>query len=612
MYNVPSINNTMQPNIIDSFLKTPRLHGARVSPDFKWVAWVWANVGPSADLYITPVDSAESPRKLTDFKQDTSIVSWAEDGQSIVVCHDYDRDERFRLYKIDVITGDAVPLTEEHPSYFIRGGQITPDNRYLVYGANYDFEAKTEIEQTLVYRHDIKTGERVVLSRPQRPAFLRPLLNKPGTHIMYQKNDRHPQGEQIWLVDIDGREEREILNFGDKVKTHASWHPNGQDIVFVTEAGSYRKVGMFNIKDDSIRWLIDDPSRNIEDAWVPRGSNHVAISEVKDAQNLVSLLYVESKTEVAFSEFKTASPIARISENLWISRYYNSTQPTDLIVHDSSEIHRSITDVLSKVDYKVDDLARAENYTWTSVDGLKVQGWLYRPEAQAIGTVVMVHGGPTAHSEDVWDMDIQYFVSQGFNVLDPNYRGSSGFGLAYQEAIKETGWGGKEQDDIVEGVKSLINDEIAERGRVGITGTSYGGYSAWFAITHFPRDFFAAAIPVCGMTDLVVDYETTRPDLRGYSEEMMGGSPGEVPERYRNGSPIHYIQNIRADLLIVQGAKDPNVSLENVRAVEKVLQKENVNYEKLVFEDEGHGISRPENQKTLLLRSVEFFKKSFK
>ncbi len=601
----------MPKNTIDSFLKTPRLYGAKVSPDLKWVAWVWANAGPSADVYVAPLDRAESPRKLTDFNQDTSVVSWTEDSRFIVVRHDYDGDERFRLYKIDVHSGEAFPLTEAHPSCFIRGGQITADGKYLIYGANYDFETRQETEPTTVYRQDLETGEIARLAQPEKPCFLWPQLNKQGSHIIYQKNDRHPQGEQVWMVDIEGKKDREILNFGDKVKVSASWHPNGEDVIFVSEADTYRKVGIFHVSDGSVKWILDDASRNIEEAYVPQGSERAVINEINNAQNSISLLDIASLKEAAFAELQILIPLAQISNELWVSKYYNSTQPGDLIIHDVHQVIRSITEVFNRVGYAPSDLARAENYAWNSIDGLRVQGWLYRPGGQPVGTVVLVHGGPTAHSEDAWDMDIQYFVSQGFNVLDPNYRGSSGFGLSYQEAIKETGWGGKEQDDIIEGVKSLIKDGIAEDGKVGITGTSYGGYSAWFAITHFPKRYIAASIPICGMTDLVVDYETTRPDLRGYSEEMMGGSPTEIPERYRVGSPIHYIQNIQGRLLIVQGAKDPNVSLENVRVVEEALQKEGIKYDKLVFEDEGHGISRPENQKALLLRSVEFFKEAF-
>src|SRR5207244_3988563 len=157
-------------------------------------------------------------------------------------------------------------------------------------------------------------------------------------------------------------------------------------------------------------------------------------------------------------------------------------------------------------------------------DGKEICGWLYRA-GKPRGTVVHVHGGPTGHSEDDLDIEIQYLVSQGFNVLDPNYRGSTGYGLPFQESIKEDGWGGREQQDIKAGIQALFDAGIAHGGKVGMTGTSYGGYSSWYAITHWSPVMVAAAAPICGMTDLVVDYETTRPDLRPYSEEMMGGSP---------------------------------------------------------------------------------------
>jgi dipeptidyl aminopeptidase/acylaminoacyl peptidase len=113
------------------------------------------------------------------------------------------------------------------------------------------------------------------------------------------------------------------------------------------------------------------------------------------------------------------------------------------------------------------------------------------------------------------------------------------------------------------------------------------------------------------MTDLVVDYETTRPDMRPYSEEMMGGNPAQVPEMFYQRSPINYVGNIKGRLLIVQGAQDPNVTPENVRAVVVELQKTGIPYELLTFEDEGHGISKSKNKKVLYQRLAQFFESAF-
>jgi len=257
------------------------------------------------------------------------------------------------------------------------------------------------------------------------------------------------------------------------------------------------------------------------------------------------------------------------------------------------------------------ELAPAEDYRWRSVDGLEIQGWLYRARDAARGTILLVHGGPTHHDEDAFDPEIQYYVACGFNVMTPNYRGSTGFSLAYEEAIKQQGWGGLEQEDIRTGAEALIRDGIATAGRVGITGTSYGGYSSWWAITHFPVATIAAAAPICGMTDLVVDYETTRPDLRPYSEEMMGGPPASVPDRYRDRSPIHFVDRIKGGLLIVQGENDPNVTPQNVSDVTLRLRAAGIAFDLLTFPDEGHGISRPENQRLLYRRIAGFFAASF-
>jgi dipeptidyl aminopeptidase/acylaminoacyl peptidase len=95
--------------------------------------------------------------------------------------------------------------------------------------------------------------------------------------------------------------------------------------------------------------------------------------------------------------------------------------------------------------------------------------------------------------------------------------------------------------------------------------------------------------------------------MRPYSEEMIGGSPVEIPEKYAERSPVHFVENIRGGLLIVQGARDPNVTPENVRVVRQRLDELHIPYELLVFEDEGHGIYKPANQAVLYARLADFF-----
>jgi dipeptidyl aminopeptidase/acylaminoacyl peptidase len=597
---------------LEALLSVPTLHAPVGSPDGRWVAWSWSRLGPAADVFAAPTDGSAAPVRLTETADDTLVVSWTQDSRAVVVEQDRDGDERVQLLRVSLEEpGVMQPLTEASPGYYIQGGQIHPNGRWLVYGANLDAESWEEIEETWIYRHDLAKGERKVLARPEKGNYHAPQLNAPGDLVLYHRNDLDPAGLQVWLVDIEGRDDREILNFGPQVKAYGSWFPDGRRVLFVVEAERHRRLGVW--EDGSVRWLLDDPRRNIEYAFVPPNGGPVVVVEVERARTRATLLDPESLAETRLPSVPgSLIPLSPADGGRWTGLHYSARHPVDLVRFDptgTGEAPASLTGLWERAALDPEYLVPAEEFMWNSVDGLEVQGWLYR--GRGAGTVVLIHGGPTSCAEDRFNAQIQYLVSQGFNVLTPNYRGSTGFGLRFQESIKEEGWGGREQEDIRCGIEALIEAGVAQPGRVGVTGTSYGGYSAWWAITHFEPDLVAAAAPVCGMTELVVDYYATRPDLRPYSEEMMGGTPEEVPQRYHERSPINFVGNIRGRLLIVQGLKDPNVTPDNVHAVTKVLDELDIPYELLTFEDEGHGIARPQNLKVLYPRLANFFETAF-
>lgn len=598
---------------LEALLSVPVLSGPVVSLDGRWVAWSWARLGPAADVFVAATDGSVAPARLTETADDTFVVSWTPDSQAVVVAQDRDGDERTRLFRVDLDQpGVMEPLIEDAPNYYVRSGQLHSNGRWLVYGANVNPETGEEIEATWLLRHDLGTGERKVLARPTRANFYQPLLNAPGTHILYSRNDLDPSGQQAWLVDIEGENDREILDFGPRAKVSASWFPEGDKVLFVVEEEARRRLGIWRMEDESVHWLVDGSERDLEYAFVPPNGDLVVAVEIQAAGIRASMLDPKTGAETLLPETPgNLVPLSPIEEGRWLGFFYSARQPPDLVRLDpATGEHESLTGLRELSPFDLDSLTPAEDFRWKSVDGLEIQGWLYQSEG-SLGTVVLVHGGPTSHAEDRFNAQVQYFILRGFNVLTPNYRGSTGFGIEFQESIKEDGWGGREQEDIRTGIEALISAGVAEPGKVGVTGTSYGGYSAWWAITHYSTDLVSAAAPVCGMTDLVVDYHSTRPDLRPYSEEMMDGSPEEAPEIYHERSPIHSVQNIHAPLLIIQGLKDPNVTPDNVDAVIQALEQHNTSYELLTFEDEGHGISRPENLKTLYPRLANFFEKPF-
>jgi dipeptidyl aminopeptidase/acylaminoacyl peptidase len=610
-----------QDSFLHQLMTLPTVMEARLSPDKRWVAFTWYRIHENVDVFLVPSDGSQPPVALTHTPEATELVSWTPDSQAVIVSEDHDGDEFSRLFRVDIAQPLFMqPLTEDRPPYFIRGGMLHPNNRHLFYGANYDFTSGQVIEPTWIYRHDLISGERVSIARPVAPCWTVPELNRSGTHLIYIRRDSHPAGRQYWLVDVNGTEDKEILNFGDQLKVFANWHPDGENILFLSESTGKGKQDHFSLgvchwPTQSLRWLIDDPGRVIENEWVTR-DGLVVVDEMQDANHLTTCLDIHTGQETSFPHLPgNLLPVGQAEDGAWIALYYSATSPIELVrlplQAGEPDALISLTRVWERTQLTPGQLSPAQDFRWKSIDGMEVQGWLYRASPNPKQAIIYIHGGPTSHTENRLNPQIQYYVSRGFNVLDVNYRGSTGFGLKYRNAIKEDGWGGREQADIATGAQALVRAGLAEPGKVGVTGTSYGGYSAWFLITHYAPEIISAAAPICGMTDLVVDYNTTRPDLRPLSEEMMGGRPDQVPERYLERSPINFVQDIRGKLLIVQGALDPNVSPENVRQIRERLEAHKIPYKLLIFEDEGHGIGKPANQEELYPQLANFFAQAF-
>ena len=209
----------VQPSFLHQLLHLPSVQYARLSPDRRWVAFVWYRVHENMDVFVVPTDGSSPPVALTHTPELTWFVGWTPDSGAVIVEEDHDSDEHVRLFRVDLDRPlEMQPLTEDRPPYFLRGGDLHPDGKTLFYGANYDFSTKSVLEPTWVYRHDLQTGERVPIAQPKNPAYVQVRLNREGTHLLYSRKDRHPAGRQFYLVDVDGEEDREILNFGDEHK----------------------------------------------------------------------------------------------------------------------------------------------------------------------------------------------------------------------------------------------------------------------------------------------------------------------------------------------------------------------------------------------------------
>jgi dipeptidyl aminopeptidase/acylaminoacyl peptidase len=491
---------------------------------------------------------------------------------------------------------------------------LHPNGQWLFTCAEFDPHDPQGRTGACIHRQDLATGERRVIARMLEGEGTGPLLSPDGRHLLYHRRDKHPAGSQVWLVDVDGKEDRPLLDLGDEVPIRAQWLGDGDEVLVLAATATHERVGIFDIARGKMQWLIDDPAWQVESA-VPSGNGkNVMIIEGRGGGVRATLMPVDGGSPIRIeSADGDLLPIGALPNGDWVGAVLRHDRPTEFVRFDPRDPAERTN--LSRAGDLASPLARspvtAESIHWHSVDDLKIQGWLYRPRGKPRGLVVWVHGGPNLHSDCEINTLAQCMVADGFAVLDPNYRGSTAFGVPFRESIKADGWGGREQEDIRTGIEHLIEIGVAERGRIGIAGLSYGGYSSWYAVTRYP-DLVAAAAPICGMTDLAIDYEETHlPHGRLYSEEMMGGTPAQQAERYFERSPINHFGNVRGRLLIVHGLRDPNVSPRNTEIASDALRKAGIPFELLTFDDEGHGIWRTANRRVLLERLLRLFNEAF-
>jgi dipeptidyl aminopeptidase/acylaminoacyl peptidase len=244
---------------------------------------------------------------------------------------------------------------------------------------------------------------------------------------------------------------------------------------------------------------------------------------------------------------------------------------------------------------------------YPSRDGLSISAFLYLPwNAARDGShpaIVWVHGGPASQSVNGFNRAVQYLANQGYVVLTPNYRGSTGFGKAFMDANRHD-MGGGDLADVVEGARFLAGTGFVDARRIAVGGGSYGGYLTMCAVTRSP-DTWAAGVAMFPFVNWFTEVEHEDPLLRQYDLQNMG-DPVADAERYRERSPIFFVDRITAPLVLVAGRNDPRCPPDESEQVHQALLARGRRCDFLLYEDEGHGFAKLENMFDAYRKIVEF------
>jgi dipeptidyl aminopeptidase/acylaminoacyl peptidase len=229
------------------------------------------------------------------------------------------------------------------------------------------------------------------------------------------------------------------------------------------------------------------------------------------------------------------------------------------------------------------------SWKFTNSGGQSVHGFVVEPAAPAAAphpVVMLVHGGPTWAYSDTFMADVQAWVDHGFAVAMVNYRGSTGYGVAFRDALIGNP-GFPEVDDVVAGLDDLVAAGVADPARAVVSGGSWGGYVTLLAIGRAPERWAAAtaAVPVA---DYVTAFRDEAPSLQSFDRTLFGGDPDEVGALYEERSPLTYVDRVRAPVLILAGDNDSRCPIQQVLNYEAALKARGADVELYRF-DAGHG-----------------------
>jgi dipeptidyl aminopeptidase/acylaminoacyl peptidase len=621
---------------VDQLVSLRRIGSPAISPDGQRVAYTVRETNWDENAYETEIWLADAGsgavRQLTNAKKSSSQPAWSPDGRTLGFVSD--RTDKRQVYLIDPDGGEAEVLTAQEDG--VSGFLWSPDGKQIAFTA-------TDPKPQALKDRDKKYGEFEVVSQDLLMTHLY-VIDIAGRKARKLTDGAFSVGSIDWSPDareiaFDFRANADpassatadisVVSVADgKIRPLISqdgpdssprWSPDGRQILFETAMGNrdyYSYSNALLAVVPASGGTIQVLSREFDEvpsvvAWTAQGIFFAA------SHRTWSYLY---RLDPATRQITRLAPADE-----WIGSGFTLSRDGATLAFVASDA-RSFPEVFvapvkTMQPKRLTDLGKQtdgwikgthEVISWKSQDGTTIEGVLHKPAGFEAGKryplLVVIHGGPTGVSRptpfsSTSSYPIDIWLTKGALVLEPNYRGSAGYGEKFRSLnIRNLGIG--DAWDVISGIDYLVKIGIADNDRVGTMGWSQGGYISAFLTTHDSARFKAVSVGA-GISDWMTYYVNT--DIHPFTRQYLKATPWDDPEIYRKTSPITYIKNAKAPTLIQHGEKDPRVPIPNAYELYQGLLDQKVPAKLIVYKGFGHGLTKPKANRAAMEHNLEWF-----
>lgn len=598
----------------DLLFRTPNVYswggGFDLSPDGRSIVYMWngsvSEGGGHWELYLLPIEGG-TPRQLTSSPDSKLFPRFSPDGTRVAYGQDYDGDECFDIHVLDLASGRDINLMPDTPdeglNEFLRW---SPDGRWIYYASNRD-------KDFAIFAVAVEDGTVKRMTHHEASDVL--VEPSPDGKWLAVQSMVDGQNHAIYLVPTTGGPEIKVGEEHSLLDAEApAWSRDSRRLAFVSADKGMYDVALYDLAPRTIEWLTHSDYEYYAPVWSPQtdrllylasrdASFDLVLHDLQHGPETIRILpglhnqarFTADGTTLVFTYGGPAHP-----PDLWSLRIADraATQLTDSL---SPEIDRSL-------------FVQPTHVWYPSLDeGVQVPALLYRPQPtrsnQLPPAVIFVHGGPTGQQDNDWYPSIQDFVTRGYVVLCPNYRGSTGYGKKFREANRfDLGRG--DTNDVAAGADYLAREGLADPKRIAVTGISYGGFMTMTCTTQHPAKW-AAGSALVPFVNWFTEHASEREDLQYWDDQNMG-DPVKDYDRWYANSPIFFIDRITAPIQLIAGGNDVRCPPQEAEQVRDKLIELGRPVEMIVYADEGHILRKLDHRVDAYRRRAAFIDRYLK